>query len=65
MFNEKTTLAEILKLEHGEKVLKENGVPCLSCPLATQEIEFLEIGQVAEMYGLDKEKILQELNRKN
>ncbi len=61
MFNEKTTLAEILKTEHGQKVLAENGVPCISCAMASQEINFLKIGEVADMYGLDKKKIIEEL----
>ncbi len=64
MFDENTTLAEILKTEHGKKVLIENGVPCMSCAMASQEIEVLKIGDVADMYGLDKEKIVKELNEK-
>ena len=63
MFNEETTLAEILKKDYGKKVLAENGVPCVSCAMAAQEIEILKIGEVADMYGLDKEKIIKELNQ--
>ncbi len=63
MINENTTLAKILKTEHGKKVLTENGVPCLSCAFASQEMEFLKIGEVADMYKLDKKKILKELNK--
>ncbi len=64
MFNEKTTLKEILENEHGRKVLEKHGVPCLSCPMASVEIEFLKIGEVADMYGLDKEKIITDLNKR-
>ncbi len=63
MFNEDTTLAEILKTEHGKKVLIENGVPCMSCAMASQEINILKIGDVADMYQLDKGKIIRELNK--
>ncbi len=64
MFNENSTLAEIIKDEHGKKVLEECGVPCISCALVSQEADFLKIGEVADTYGLDKEKIIKELNKK-
>jgi hypothetical protein len=64
MFTENTTLAEIFKTEKGRRVLQENGVPCVSCAMAAGEINFLKIGEVTEMYGLDKEKIIKELNKK-
>jgi hypothetical protein len=64
MFTEDTTLAKILETEKGKKVLRENGVPCISCAMAAGEINFLKIGEVADMYGLDKEKIISELNQK-
>ncbi|MFA5301050.1 MAG: hypothetical protein WC389_22890 [Lutibacter sp.] len=60
----KTTLAKILEQKGGDKVLAENGVPCLSCPMASMEIDKLQIGQVCTMYNLDLEKILEELNGK-
>ncbi len=62
MFNENTTLEEILKTKHGKEVLAENGVPCISCAMAKEEMSFLKIGQIADMYELDKDKILKELN---
>ncbi len=64
MITENTTLAKILETESGKKVLRENGVPCVSCAMAAGEIHFLKIGDVADMYGLDKEKIIKELNEK-
>ncbi len=63
MFTEDTTLSKILETEKGRRVLQENGVPCLSCAMAAEEINFLKIGEVSDMYGLDKEKILKELNK--
>lgn len=62
MFTEDTTLSKILETEEGKRVLQENGVPCVSCAMAAEEINFLKIGEVADMYGLDKEKIIKELN---
>ncbi len=63
MFTEKSTLKKILEAEHGRKVLAENGVPCLGCSMMAQEMDYLKIGDVADMYGLDKEKIIKELNK--
>jgi len=63
MFDENTTLAEILKTEKGKEVLAENGVPCISCAMASQEVDILKIGEVCDMYGLDKKKIIDELNK--
>lgn len=58
----KTTLKEIIEINGAEEVLGKNNVPCVSCPMAKYELEKLEIGNVAEMYGLNIEKILKELN---
>ncbi len=64
MFDENTTLAKILETEHGRKVLAKHGVPCLSCAMASQEIHFLKIGDVADMYKMNKEQIIADLNKK-
>jgi len=58
----KTTLKDILDIEGAEKILMKNRIPCLSCPMASFEIESLEIGKVAKMYGLSLDTILKELN---
>ena len=58
-----TTLAKIMEKKGGVKVLMENRVPCLSCPMASMEIDKLKIGDVCKMYGLSLEKILKELNK--
>ncbi len=60
--NEKTTISQIMKLSRGEEILRKHGVPCVSCPLAAQEIDSLEIGEVADIYNLAKEEIIKELN---
>jgi hypothetical protein len=57
-----TTLAKILKAKGAAEVLMENGVPCLSCPMASLEIDKLKIGEVCKMYKLPAAKIIQELN---
>lgn len=59
---QKTKLAKIMELPKGEEVLAKNGVPCVSCPMAKFELDKLEIGDVCQMYGLDLEKILKDLN---
>jgi len=57
-----TTLKKILGKKGAEDILAKNGVPCISCPMATMEIDKLKIGQICKMYGLNLEKILKDLN---
>lgn len=57
-----TTLAEILQLPEVEKVLNKYNLPCLSCPLAKFEMEKLKIGEVCDMYEIDIEKLIKDLN---
>ncbi len=58
----KTTLAKILEKKGAEEILAKHNVPCMSCPLASLELEKLEIGKVCKMYGLNLKKIIKELN---
>lgn len=60
-----TTLEELMKLEGAEEILTKHGVPCVTCPMAQMEMQFLKIGDVCEKYGLDIDKLLEELNKKN
>jgi hypothetical protein len=62
--NARTTLKKIIGKKGGAKILMENSVPCLSCPMAKFEIDKLKIGDVCKMYGLNLNKILKELNKK-
>ncbi|MDD5606282.1 MAG: hypothetical protein PHN37_00215 [Candidatus Pacebacteria bacterium] len=57
-----TTLKKILEKKGADKILKKHKIPCLSCPMASAELSFLKIGEVAKMYSLDLEKILKDLN---
>ena len=57
-----TTLAKILKVKGAEAVLAKNGVPCISCPMAAQEMDILKLGEICKAYGLNLEKILKQLN---
>lgn len=61
-FNQKSTLEKILEIKGADEILAKNGVPCLSCPMASFEIGKLKIGEVCKMYGLNLKKILDELN---
>ncbi|MEK7664653.1 MAG: disulfide oxidoreductase [Patescibacteria group bacterium] len=58
-----TTLKKILEKPEAEKILLNHGVPCMSCPMASFEMEKLEIGKVCKMYGIDSKKILKDLNK--
>jgi hypothetical protein len=62
-FTSKTTLEKIMETKDGEEILHKNGVPCVSCPMAQFELDKLEIGEVCNMYGLNLEKILKDLNK--
>jgi len=62
-FTEDTSLVEILKYPEAEKILAKYNLPCLSCSFAKMEMEKLKIGQVCQMYGIDLEKLLKELNK--
>lgn len=57
-----TTLREILEIKGTENILAKYNFPCLSCPMAKMELDKLKIGQVADMYKLDLDGILKELN---
>lgn len=62
--DENTNLAEILKIPGTEKILTKYNLPCLSCPLAKEEIENLKIGDVCQLYGIKLGMLLEELNGK-
>jgi len=57
-----TNLAEILKNPKLEEILMKYNLPCLTCPFAKVEIENLKIGQVCQLYDIDAEKLIKELN---
>ena len=61
-FTKKTTLKKILEKNGANEILARYNVPCMSCPMASFELEKLEIGEVSKMYGLPSEKILKDLN---
>ena len=63
MFNKDTILAKILKDPKNEKILAKYNLPCLTCPLASIEMEELKIGDVCKMYGIDADKLLADLNK--
>jgi hypothetical protein len=62
-FDKNTKLSAIIQNPKYNEVLHREGVPCVTCPMAKFEMDSLEIGQICEMYGLDLEKILNELNK--
>ncbi|MDD2913050.1 MAG: hypothetical protein PHH17_00520 [Candidatus Pacebacteria bacterium] len=61
--NKKTTIKEILEIEGAEEILEKYNLPCLSCPMASFEINSLQIGDVSKMYGLDGDSLIKELNK--
>lgn len=59
-----TLLAELLMYPELYETLYKLGVPCIACPLAGFEANFLTLEAVANTYGLDLEKLIKELNEK-
>lgn len=62
IFNQKTTVEEVLKTGGAAEVLEKHNFPCLHCPMAQYEIGQLQLGEVCRTYGLDLKGILKELN---
>lgn len=56
-------LKEILELKKGEEILTKHGVPCVSCAMAKFEMEKLKLGEISEIYGLNLDAILEDLNK--
>lgn len=60
---EDTTLEKILKQKNSEEILKKHGVPCMTCPMAAQELNTLTIGEITQIYGLNLDAILYNLTK--
>ncbi len=58
---ENSKLKDILKIKGAEEILTKHEFPCLSCPMASIELEQLKIGEVCSMYGINSEKMLKDL----
>jgi len=57
-----TTLAKVLEIKGAEKILSEFQMPCLGCAMAQMEMDTLKVGDICNMYGLNLDKMLKELN---
>jgi len=57
-----TTLKEVLRLPDAEAVLAKYRVPCLTCPVAKIEMDRLTLQQICQLYKIDLEGLLKELN---
>ena len=60
----KTKLSKLIDDKKAQKVLEKYDFPCISCPHARLEMEILELGNVCEMYDIDGDKLIKELNDK-
>ncbi|OIO63364.1 disulfide oxidoreductase [Candidatus Woesearchaeota archaeon CG_4_10_14_0_2_um_filter_33_10] len=57
-----TTLAKVLDIKGAEKILSEFQMPCLGCAMAQMEMDSLKLGDICSMYGINLNKLLEELN---
>jgi len=62
-FTKNTTLAAALKVKGAEKILTKHNFPCLTCPMAQMEMNELKLGDICNMYGIDLDKVLKDLNK--
>jgi hypothetical protein len=60
---ENTTVAKVLEKKGAAEVLTKHQFPCLGCPMAQMEMNTLKLGQVCDMYGIDKKKLMGDLNK--
>jgi len=60
----KTKLSKIIDEKKVVKILEKYEFPCISCPFARMEMEELELGSICEMYGIDANALIKELNEK-
>jgi len=61
-FNKESKLSEALELKDAAEILTKYNFPCLTCPMMAMEMDQLTIGGICEKYGIDLEKVLEELN---
>ena len=62
-YTKNSTLAEVLEDPKNQKILEKFNVPCLTCPFAQMEMNSLKLEQIAKLYQIDLEKLLEELNQ--
>ena len=60
----KTKLSKIIDEKKFNKILEKYELPCISCPFAKMEMENLDIGTICQMYGIDANALIKELNQK-
>jgi len=58
-----TVLAILFDDPEAVKILEKHKLPCLHCPVAQLEIGALKLGEVCSVYGIDVNKLLEELNK--
>lgn len=60
----KTKLAKVINEKKVSKILEKYEFPCISCPFARMEMENLDLGSICEMYEIDGNALIKELNDK-
>ncbi len=58
-----TVLGKILVINGVKEILEKFKFPCLDCPFVRMEMDKLKIGEVCEKYGINTNKLLEELNK--
>jgi hypothetical protein len=61
-FAKDTILEKILEQEKTKKILIKHRVPCVTCPFARIEMNRISIGEICNMYGVEADELLKELN---
>jgi hypothetical protein len=61
--NKNTTLSKLLEIKGAEEILKKHRLPCMHCPMAQMEMDYLKLQDVCNIYGLDLDKIMKDLEK--
>ncbi len=67
MFTGESTYGEVLE-KKGKKayeIFAKHNIPCVTCPMARYEMEHLKLGFIAQMYGIDLDALLDDLNKED
>lgn len=61
-FTKKTKLEQVLARDETKEILLKHKVPCVTCPFAQAEMDQITLEAIGDMYGIDLEKLIKDLN---
>lgn len=61
-YSEKSTLGDVLNHKKGAELLAKYRVPCISCHMASSELDSLTLKDLGNAYGIDIKGLIKDLN---